>query len=86
MSGKKKTTEQALPQFESIIKELDTLVQRMENSDISLEESLQAFEKGVKLTSEAQAVLAAAEQRVRVLTEKNGEPQSDTLDIDENDQ
>ncbi len=83
MPGKKKTTEQELPHFESIINRLDTLVQRMENSDISLEDSLQAFEQGMKLTNEAQAVLAAAEQRVRVLTEKDGELQSEMLEPDE---
>ena len=39
----------------------------MENGDFSLEESLQAFEQGIKLTRECQRMLAQAEQKVQIL-------------------
>lgn len=45
----------------------------MEDGDLSLDDSLKAFEAGVKLTRECQQALADAEQKVQLLMEKNGE-------------
>ena len=59
--------------FEQALGELESLVNKMEGGDLSLEESLQAFENGVKLNREAQARLNAAEQRVKVLVEEQGQ-------------
>ena len=53
--------------FEKALSDLEQLVERMENSDFSLEESLQAFEQGIKLTRECQRMLAQAEQKVQIL-------------------
>jgi exodeoxyribonuclease VII small subunit len=68
MAGRKKNQD-----FEQSLAALEALVARMEKGDLSLEDSLQAFEEGVQLTRECQARLQAAEQRVQVLLEKNGE-------------
>ena len=46
----------------------------MEQGDISLEDSMAAFEQGISLTRQAQKALAEAEQRVQVLMQQNGEP------------
>ncbi len=54
--------------------DLQALVAHMEEGEMTLEETLAAFEKGIKLTREAQAQLAAAEQRVQTLIEENGKP------------
>lgn len=62
------TGEVQAPDFEAAIAELETLVQRMESGELSLEASLQAFERGVQLTRVCQSALKAAEQRVRLLT------------------
>ncbi len=59
--------------FEKALSELEVLVAKMESGDLSLEESLKAFEDGVKLTRDCQSRLASAEQRVKVLMEKQGE-------------
>ena len=53
--------------FEKALSDLEQLVERMENGDYSLEESLQAFEQGIKLTRECQRMLAQAEQKVQIL-------------------
>ena len=53
--------------FESKLAELETLVERMENGDISLEESLKYFEKGIKLTRSCQKSLKDAELKVKIL-------------------
>lgn len=58
--------------FEQALTELEALVARMEAGDLSLEESLKAFEEGVKLTRECQTQLSAAEQRVQKLLEEDG--------------
>lgn len=58
--------------FESSLSELEALVTKMEQGDLSLEESLQAFEQGIRLTRECQQTLAQAEQKVQVLIEQNG--------------
>jgi len=59
--------------FEQSLTDLETLVNKMETGDLSLDESLGAFEEGVKLTRECQKMLDEAEQKVQILTEKNGE-------------
>ncbi len=58
--------------FEAAMTELESLISRMEEDDLSLEESLKDFEKGISLTRICQASLKDAEQRIKILTE-NGE-------------
>lgn len=57
--------------FEESLSELEALVDRLEQGDLSLEESLAAFERGVHLSRGCQRALDAAEQRVRLLTESS---------------
>ncbi|RNF49072.1 exodeoxyribonuclease VII small subunit [Marinomonas hwangdonensis] len=56
--------------FEDNINELDNLVVQLESNQLSLEDALKAFEKGVKLSQECQLVLTQAEQKVQILLEK----------------
>ena len=60
--------------FEKALDELETLVERMEQGESSLEESLKDFERGIELTRSCQAALAEAEQKVQILLKKDGEP------------
>jgi exodeoxyribonuclease VII small subunit len=60
------------PSFEDSLSELEQLVNRLERGELSLEESLQAFERGVNLTRTCQKALQEAEQKVQILIEKNG--------------
>ena len=59
--------------FEDSMNELEKLVEQMEQGDITLEESLKAFERGIKLTRACQQSLQEAEQKVQILLEKNGQ-------------
>ena len=54
--------------FEKALAELEQLVETMEKGDLTLEESLKHFERGVTLTRACQQALADAEQKVRILT------------------
>lgn len=58
--------------FEDSLAELEQLVSQLEQGDISLEESLKSFERGVSLTHTCQKALQDAEQKVQILLEKNG--------------
>lgn len=70
--------------FESALANLEALVTAMEEGNLSLEESLQAFEQGIKLTRECQKALQQAEQKVQKLTSDNGDTEPLSLD-DEDD-
>ena len=56
------------PNFEAALKELEDLVEQMEKGELSLEESLKAFERGIELTRTCQKALDEAEQRIEILT------------------
>jgi len=70
MSEKKKTTvsKEEDVDFEAAMLELEQLVRQMENGDLSLDESLKAFERGVLLTRQCQKSLAEAELKVKMLS------------------
>ena len=57
--------------FEEAMAELDELVSRMEDGELSLDDSLKAFERGVMLTRKCQEALSQAELRVKTLTDAN---------------
>ena len=71
--------------FEQSLDQLEKLVNDMENGDLTLEESLKAFEQGVKLTRECQSALVQAEQKVQILVEQNGRLERIDLDDDTQD-
>lgn len=55
------------PTFESALAELETIVARMEEGQLSLEQSLAAYKRGAELLKQCQAQLADAQQQVKVL-------------------
>jgi exodeoxyribonuclease VII small subunit len=59
--------------FEKSLKELEALVTKMEQGNLSLEESLQHFERGIQLTRSCQQALKEAEQKVEILMNKSGQ-------------
>ena len=66
--------------FEAAIKELESLVERMEQGDQSLEQSLKDFERGVELTRTCQKALKQAEQKVQLLLEQSGQAELTPFD------
>jgi exodeoxyribonuclease VII small subunit len=62
--------------FEAALAQLESLVERMESGELSLEESLASFEQGVALTRSCEKALSDAEQKVRILTDNT--PDADT--------
>lgn len=58
---------QDLPDFEKALEELESLVEQLESGDLSLDQSLQQFKRGVELTRHCQGVLEQAQQTVEQL-------------------
>ena len=59
----------AVADFERSLDELEQLVQKLERGDLSLDESLQAYERGIALYRSCQGALEQAELRVRLLSD-----------------
>ena len=61
--------------FESSLGELEKIVRKLEDGELSLEESLKLFEDGVRLSRECQERLNAAERRIEILLkDESGNP------------
>ncbi len=65
--------------FEQSLNALQDTVEQLESGDLSLEQALQAFEKGIGLTRSCQQALDQARQRITTLLEQNGQLQETPL-------
>ena len=78
----------AKKKFEEALQELETIVQRLEDGNLSLDESLSLFEEGIKLSRLCSLRLDEAEKKVEILLKnENGslsrqpfEPEEDSAD------
>ncbi len=61
--------------FEKALADLESIVDKLEQGDLPLDESLKAFERGVELTRHCQVALKQAEQKVEILLRKTGQPE-----------
>jgi exodeoxyribonuclease VII small subunit len=68
----KAASESPAPDLEKSLAELEKIVERLETGDLSLDDSLKQFERGVALTRQCQAALRSAEQKVEILLKKSG--------------
>ncbi|NYT65812.1 exodeoxyribonuclease VII small subunit [Alcaligenaceae bacterium] len=66
--------------FETALSQLEALVAQMESGNLPLEQSLAAYEQGVRLARVCQQRLDQAEQQVKVLQDNLLKPFSDTTD------
>lgn len=78
-----KTTKKKAPHFEKDLAELESIVKKMETGDLSLDDALKEFEKGVSIARTCQKTLNDAEQRIEVLKEEGEKIISAVYDIDE---
>lgn len=82
MAAKKSSTSKTV-NFEKALGNLEQLVEEMEQGDLSMEEMLKRFEKGIALTTDCQQALQKAELKVKELVEKNGKLLEKDFDLDE---
>ncbi|MHB1948978.1 MAG: exodeoxyribonuclease VII small subunit [Gammaproteobacteria bacterium] len=62
-----------LPDLETSLDEITALIEKMEQGELTLEQSLSSFERGVTLIKHAQKILQEAEQKVQILVQNNGQ-------------
>jgi exodeoxyribonuclease VII small subunit len=65
------TKTKPMPKLEESLTEITQLIDTMERGDVSLEQSLTQFERGITLIKHCQKILETAEQKVNILMQKN---------------
>ena len=73
-----------MPSFEAQLAELEKVVEKLEKGDLTLEESVTLFERGVHLSNACKKQLSSAESRIQVLLEpeEDGPVRVEELDVD----
>lgn len=71
-TGKKSTRKKAKPGLEEALGELEELVEKMEQGDLSLEQALKDFQRGIELTRMCRKSLQEAEQKISILQQQAG--------------
>ena len=71
-------TEIATMSFEDAMKELESVVSRLESGNASLEDSIKLYERGAALRAHCEARLRAAAERVETITLAQGQPTGTT--------
>lgn len=56
--------------YEILMKQLEEIVAQMENGDLSLDKSMELYEKGIKLSNKVYKILNDAEGKIKILTEE----------------
>lgn len=59
------------PNLEASLAEISQLIDQMEHGELTLEQSLSHFERGIGLIKHAQKILTEAEQKVQLLIQSN---------------
>ena len=72
--------------FEEGLAKLENITQELEEGDLSLEESLKHFERGIVLTKSCQQALSEAEQKVSILLGKDGNSKLEPFKPDNNEE
>ncbi len=75
--------DQPTPSFETCLEELERVVKELEAGDLSLERSLELFERGVSLSETCRKQLEEAETRVETLIRKEGKIQPEPFRPDQ---
>jgi exonuclease VII small subunit len=73
MAGKKQT-------YEENIGQIDEILEKLENGELSLEDSINEYEKAIKLIKESEKLLEIGEGKVLKVLEKNGKLETENLD------
>jgi exodeoxyribonuclease VII small subunit len=79
----KQNEEIELAQLEQSLEDLEQLVEKLESGDLSLEQALAEFERGIKLTRQCQSALKEAEQKVEILLKNTADAEPEPFEPDE---
>lgn len=65
--------EESKTTFEESMKNLETIVTELEKGDLSLDDSVEKFEEGIKISKECNKILESAEKKISILLQNDGE-------------
>lgn len=71
----------SVPEFESALAQLEQIIESLEGGELTLENSLKEFERGVKLSRTCHSALEQAQQRVQQLIEEDGQLRFEDFDL-----
>lgn len=71
--------------FETALKRLEEIVEKLEEGDLDLGESLKLFEEGVKLSKVCNKKLNEAEKKIEMLTKDQGELKAEPFEAEDED-
>lgn len=77
-------TKNKLPKLEDSLNEIAALIEKMERGELSLEQSLDTFQRGITLIKHAQKILQEAEQKVEVLIQNNQQSDLANFEVKDN--
>ena len=69
--------------FEEMMQELENIVQKLDNETVSLEESLELYQRGMKLSATCDATLKDAEKKVNELIKDEAEDEENGKEVNE---
>lgn len=67
--------------FEEAMKKLEDIVSILEKGDLNLDESVNKFEEGMKISKECSKILEDAERRITILLQNNGNVEEDNFEV-----
>lgn len=67
--------------FEEAMQELEKIANDLEKGDLSLEESVEKFEEGMKLSKECSNMIEKAEKKITILLSKDGKIEEENFDV-----
>ena len=69
--------------FEEQMENLEKIVAELENGNLNLDESVNKFEEGIKISKECNKILEEAEQKITILVNENGEMKEENFETEE---
>jgi exodeoxyribonuclease VII small subunit len=81
MSKEAKPSQPATPKYGEVVQRLEDVVKRLEGGELSLEDSLKAFEEGIGLVRKGERLLGDAEKRIEQLLSEDGEDKAAPIEL-----
>lgn len=69
--------------FEDAMKQLEIIADELEKGDLTLEESILKFEKGMKLSKQCNDIIEKAEKKITILLSKDGKIEEENFNQEE---
>ena len=69
--------------FEEQMEELEKIVEELEKGDLNLEDSVNKFEEGIKISKECNQTLEEAEKKITILLNKDGQMEEENFEAQE---